>query len=176
MAARTVRGVVEEFEVPDTFDRLYREMWWPMLRLATGLVDDVSAAEDVVQDAFAATYRRWDAIRDHQAAVAYVRTAVVNGSRSALRRRMVARKHLRVVADEMDEAADHTSVRAAEHDMVRAALRRLPDRQREVLTLRYVADLSDVDIAASTGLSEGGVRSASSRGLAALRSALGGQL
>jgi RNA polymerase sigma factor (sigma-70 family) len=52
----------------------------------------------------------------------------------------------------------------------------LPVRQREVLTLRYLAELSDAEIAIATGLSEGGVRSASSRALAALRTALGGQL
>jgi RNA polymerase sigma factor (sigma-70 family) len=65
---------------------------------------------------------------------------------------------------------------SAEHDLVRRALALLPDRQREVLTLRYIAELSDADIAAATGLSAVSVRSASSRGLAALRGALGGEL
>ena len=64
----------------------------------------------------------------------------------------------------------------AEHQLVRAAFAQLPDRQREVLTLRYLAELSDAEIAEATGLSLGGVRSASSRGLAALRTSLGGQL
>jgi RNA polymerase sigma-70 factor (sigma-E family) len=159
-----------------TFDELYQRQWWPMLRLAIGLVDERGAAEDVVQDAFAALFRRWDSIREPGAAAGYLRASVVNGSRSALRRRGTARKYLRVVGDETEEAADHTSVLSAEHDMVRAALRSLPDRQREVLTLRYIAELPDPDIAAATGLSAAGVRSASSRGLAALRTALGGQL
>lgn len=177
MAAETARAMAgEEDDHLRSFDRLYREQWWPLLRLATGLVDDVQVAEDVVQDAFAATYRRWDSIRDHRAAAGYLRAAVVNGSRSVLRRRMTARKHLRDVVEETDEAADHTSLRDSDSDQVRAALRLLPDRQREVLTLRYVAELSDAEIAAATGLSEGGVRSASSRGLAALRTALGGGL
>jgi RNA polymerase sigma factor (sigma-70 family) len=146
-----------------------------MIRLATGLVD-AAAAEDVVQDAFAALYRRWAGIREPAAAAGYLRTSVVNGSRSVLRRRQTARKHLRVVAEETEEPADHTSVLSAEHAMVRQALAGLPERQREVLTLRYLADLGDADIAAATGLSLPGVRSASSRGLAALRTTLGGQL
>lgn len=177
MAARTVRGMAfEGDEQLASFEGLYRELWWPLLRLATGLIGQTAAAEDVVQDAFAATYRCWDTIRDHRAAAAYLRAAVVNGSRSALRRRVTARKHVRVIADQTDEAADHTTLRRSEHDMVRSAMRALPERQREVLTLRFVAELPDADIAAATGLSEGGVRSASSRGLAALRTVLGGQL
>jgi RNA polymerase sigma factor (sigma-70 family) len=108
--------------------------------------------------------------------VGYLRMSVVNGGRSALRRRKTARKHLHLVREEMDEAADHTSLLSADHELARAALAQLPDRQREVLTLRYLADLSDADIAAATGLSLPGVRSASSRGLAALRASLGGRL
>jgi RNA polymerase sigma-70 factor (sigma-E family) len=158
------------------FDELYQEQWWPMLRLATSLVEHVVVAEDVVQDAFAALYRKWDSIRDPQAAAGYLRTSVVNGSRNALRRRIVARKYLQVVGEDTVEGADHTSVLTAEHQLVRAAFARLPDRQREVLSLRYLAELSDAQIAKATGLSLGGVRSAASRGLAALRNSLGGQL
>lgn len=171
-----VIGIADRTVADPTFDELYQQLWWPMLRLATGLVDEVGVAEDVVQDAFAATYRRWGAIRDQRAAAGYVRTAVVNGSRSVLRRRLTARKHLHAVVDEPVDAADRSVLRAAERDRVLQAMRTLPDRQREVLTLRYVAELSDADIAQATGLSEGGVRSASSRALAALRITLGGQL
>jgi RNA polymerase sigma-70 factor (sigma-E family) len=159
-----------------SFDQLYQAQWWPMLRLAAGLVDQLSLAEDVVQDAFASVYRNWSSIREPAAALGYLRTAVVNGSRNALRRRITARRYLRVLGEETAEGADASSVLSAEHDMVRSALRALPDRQREVLTLRYLAELTDAEIAAATGLSEGGVRSASSRGLAALRADLGSQL
>jgi RNA polymerase sigma-70 factor (sigma-E family) len=159
-----------------SFEELYERQWWPMLRMATGLVDSVGAAEDVVQDAFAAVYRRWGSLRDPAAAVGYLRTAVVNGARSALRRRGTARKYLRAVHEETDEAADHTVLRSAEHELVRQAMAVLPSRQREVLTLRYIAELSDVEIGAATGLSPAGVRSASSRGLAALRAELGDKL
>jgi RNA polymerase sigma-70 factor (sigma-E family) len=178
MAVRTVRGVVDDSHAwaPSGFDDFYRELWWPMVRLATGLVDEVGAAEDVVQDAFTAVYRKWDTIREPRAAVGYLRTAVVNSSRSALRRRIVARKHLSAVADDHVEAADADSLRESDADVVRRTLRRLPDRQREVLTLRFLADLSDAEISAATGLTESGVRSASSRGLTALRELLGGKL
>jgi RNA polymerase sigma-70 factor (sigma-E family) len=171
-----VFGAAAERRALIGFDELYQEQWWPMLRLATGLVDQVAVAEDVVQDAFAALCRKWDSIRDPHAAAGYLRTSVVNGSRNVLRRRIVARKYLHVVGEDTVEGADHTSVLTAEHQLVRAALAQLPDRQREVLTLRYIAELSDAEIAEATGLSLVGVRSASSRGLAALRTSLGGQL
>jgi RNA polymerase sigma-70 factor (sigma-E family) len=169
-------GASEIAGAAGSFEELYQRLWWPMLRIATGLVDSVGAAEDVVQDAFAAQYRRWGSLRDPAAAVGYLRTAVVNNARSTLRRRGTARKYLRVVREETDEAADHTVLLSAEHDLVRQAMAGLPDRQREVLTLRYIAELSDLEIAAATGLSPVGVRSASSRGLAAMRTALGDKL
>lgn len=161
-------GVARGLSAAD-FDALYAAQWWPMLRLATGLVDDHSAAEDVVQDAFAAVYRRRDSLRATASAGAYLRTAVINAARSTLRRRGTVRR-ARILADPAtSEAADHSTLLLAEHDLVQAALTRLPQRQREVLVLRYVGELSDPEIAAATGLSLGGVRSAASRGLAALR-------
>ena len=118
----TVIGIADMTAVGPTFDELYEQLWWPMLRLATGLVDEVSVAEDVVQDAFAATYRRWEAIRDRQAAAGYLRTAVVNGSRSVLRGRITERKHLRFVADEPVDAADRSVLRIAERERVLHAM------------------------------------------------------
>ena len=58
-----------------------------LVRLAVLLVGDRASAEDVVQDAFLGLYRRWDRLPDTSAPLAYVRTSVVNGCRTALRRR-----------------------------------------------------------------------------------------
>jgi RNA polymerase sigma-70 factor (sigma-E family) len=159
-----------------SFDELYERMWWPMVRVAFALVDDVTAAEDVVQDAFAALHRRWDSIEVPASAPGYLRVSVVNGARSVLRKRLVARRSAHLLDDAPAEPADASTMLLAGHDLVRTALGQLPDRQREVLTLRYVAVLSDADIATATGLTPGGVRSAASRGLAALRTELGGRL
>ena len=75
------------------------QMHYPQLvRLARFLVDDAETAEDVVMDAFVALHRRWSAIRDPHDAYRYVRSCVVNGARSQLRRRRVVRLHQAVTA------------------------------------------------------------------------------
>ncbi|MDQ1745133.1 MAG: hypothetical protein QOE23_3472 [Pseudonocardiales bacterium] len=170
-ADRQTPGPVDD----SRFDALYRAQWWPMLRLAQGLVDDVGSAEDVVQDAFAGLCRNPAALAEAGAAARYLRASVVNGARSALRRRRTVRAWLGQVREgEHAPAADTSTLASADQQLARQALAALPRRQREVLTLRFLAELSDVEIADATGMSAGNVRSAASRGLATLRTTLGG--
>src|ERR1700759_5550687 len=72
---------------PLTLEDLYRQHRVRLLGLARKLVDDMASAEDVGQDAFAAVHRNWGGRRDEPAPAAYLSAAVVNGSRSMLRRR-----------------------------------------------------------------------------------------
>jgi RNA polymerase sigma-70 factor (sigma-E family) len=155
---------------------LYTTHWRHLVRLAVLLVDDVASAEDVVQDAFVALHRRSGSLREPDAALAYLRASVVNLSRSVLRRRHVARKHLRVAEPEATAPADHDVLLRDEHRAALAAVRALPRHQREVLVLRYWSGLSEREIAAALGISAGAVKSAASRGLAALQRVLGAEL
>jgi RNA polymerase sigma-70 factor (sigma-E family) len=139
------------------------------------LVDDLASAEDVVQDAFVALHRRSGSLREPDAALAYLRASVVNLSRSVLRRRQVARKHLRVAEPEATAPADSDVLLRDEHRAALAAVKRLPRHQREVLVLRYWSGLSEREIAAALGISPGSVKSAASRGLAALQRVLGSE-
>jgi len=142
-----------------------------MVRLAVLLVDDLHTAEDVVQDAYGKLYAGWDRLRDPDAAVGYLRTAVVNGCRSVLRRRRTAR--LFIPPRQVDvPAADTGMLLAEEHRGVLAALKRLPRRQREVLVLRFWSELSEAQIADALGISRGTVKSSASRGLTALSALL----
>src|SRR5262245_31164754 len=68
---------------------LYRGHALGLLRLALIMVGDRPSAEDVVQDAFFGLYRRWPDLRDRDKALTYVRSAVLNGCRSTLRRRRI---------------------------------------------------------------------------------------
>jgi RNA polymerase sigma-70 factor (sigma-E family) len=152
---------------------LYRSQRLPLTRLAVLLVDDRTVAEDVVQDAFLGLQRRWHAV-DPAAAAGYLRTSVVNGARSQLRRRGVARRHLRVAEPDDAPPADLAVLLDEEHREVVEAMRRLPSRQREVLVLRYWSGLSEAEIASVLGVARGTVKSSASRALAALETQLGG--
>ena len=155
-------------------EQLYAAHWRSLVRLSVLLVRDPATAEEVVQDAFVAVHGRWSRLRDPDQALAYLRQAVVNRSRSALRHRAVVARHtaVRAVADDAPGADEQTLARDR-RSTVLEALRRLPERQREVLALRYYLDLGEADIAEALGISRGAVKSHASRGAAALRLLLG---
>jgi RNA polymerase sigma-70 factor (sigma-E family) len=168
----TPAAVVEPPRAVDIRD-LYTAHWRYLVRLAALLVDDVASAEDVVQDAFLALHRRSGGLRDPDAALAYLRTSVVNLSRSVLRRRQVARKHLKVAEPDTAPPADHEVLLRDEHRAALRAVHSLPRHQREVLILRYWSGLSEKEIAQTLGISAGSVKSAASRGMATLHTVLG---
>ncbi|WP_460606467.1 RNA polymerase sigma factor [Jatrophihabitans fulvus] len=171
----TFEGVRPTDPTPAPLDlrALYDAHWRYLVRLATLMVDDVASAEDVVQDAFLAFHRRSGELRDPDAALGYLRTSVVNLSRSVLRRRQTVRKHLKVAEPEATAGADDHAILRDEHREALAAVRKLPRHQREVLVLRYWSGLSEKEIAQTLGISNGAVKSAASRGLAALQKTLG---
>lgn len=152
---------------PLTLADLYRDHRMRLVRLAILLVDDPATAEDVVQEAFAGLHRHWGGLRDEAAAVGYLRTAVVNGSRSVLRRRRTAREY--VPPHQVNaRSAESLAMLSAEHQAVVDALSTLPPRQREVLVLRYYGGLSEAEIAEATGITRGTVKSTASRALDAV--------
>ncbi|MCP2262074.1 RNA polymerase sigma-70 factor, sigma-E family [Streptoalloteichus tenebrarius] len=153
---------------PLTLEDLYRQHRMRLVRLAVLLVDDAATAEDVVQEAFTGLHRHWSSLRDAAAAVGYLRTAVVNGSRSVLRRRKTAREYTPPHTTTA-RSAESLAMLTAEHQAVVAALGKLPPRQREVLVLRYYGGLSEAEIAEATGISRGTVKSTASRALDALQ-------
>jgi RNA polymerase sigma-70 factor (sigma-E family) len=150
---------------------LYSMHYVALVRLAAMLVRDTPTAEEVVQDAFIAVHDGWDRLRDTEKALAYMRQAVVNRSRSVLRHRMVVEKNQMKPPPDMP-SAEHGALTLLERSAVVAALRDLPERQREAIVLRYYADLSEAEIAAAMRISRGAVKSHTSRGMAALRAAL----
>src|SRR5271170_876417 len=121
---------------------LYAQHALGLTRLAHVMMDDRAAAEDVVHDAFCGLYRHWSNLADPGKAQAYLRSAVLNGSRSVLRRAGHGPAFdLHEPRAEPDGEAVLLAAQA--RDSVLAALRRLPDRQREALVLRYYLDLPD---------------------------------
>lgn len=149
---------------------LYRGHALGLTRLALVMVGDRGTAEDVVQEAFAGLYRRWPRLRDRERALTYVRSAVLNGSRTALRRR---RRPFRTVHEAPVWSAEAAAMVGEDRREVMEALHRLPARQREALVLRYFCDLSAEEIADAMGISPGTVKSTTSRAIAALGRILG---
>jgi RNA polymerase sigma-70 factor (sigma-E family) len=151
--------------------QLYSTHYRALVRLAALLVRDTPTAEQVVQDSFAAIRDGWDRLGDAEKALAYLRQAVVNRCRSVLRHRKVVGKNLRQAPPDMPPA-ERGALAFLEQPNVAAVLRELPERQREAIVLRYYADLSEAEIAATMGISRGAVKSHTARGMSALRAAL----
>lgn len=148
-------------------DDLFRAHAVTLVRLATLLLGDQQSAEDVVQDAFFGLYRGLPGLRDRSKALPYLRTSVINGSRSVLRARR--RAVLRGVHHEPPVwSAESAAMAGEDRKALLAAVARLPRRAREVLALRYYLDLPDHEIAAALGVSRTTVSSTASRALAAL--------
>jgi RNA polymerase sigma-70 factor (sigma-E family) len=151
---------------PGDLEAVYREHYRSLVRLASLLVDDVGTCEEIVQEAFVRVWRRGPVLRQRGGLPAYLRSAVLNGARSHLRRSVVARRHLDSrPAPSVDPGSGGLP---GDADRVLHALRSLPDRQREVLALRYYLDLSEAEIAATLGISAGSVKTHAHRGLATL--------
>jgi RNA polymerase sigma-70 factor (sigma-E family) len=148
---------------------LYAEHALGLTRLAVVMTGDRSCAEDIVQDAFLGLYRRWDRLPDTSAPLAYLRVSVLNGCRTALRRTSLRRRAAAAAwPGPPGESAEARALLTEEQRAVAAALRRLPQRQREALVLRYYLDLSEQEIAQAMGVTRGTVKSATHRALAAI--------
>ena len=162
-----------DIDVDTALAELYAAHRLTLVRAAVLLVRDRGTAEDLVQDAFADMCRRWPTLRDRDLAAAYLRTAVVNRSRSALRHRGVVDRHGRREGPPPSAPGADTAVLATvQRAEVLDALATLSRRQREVLVLRHYLDLSEAEIAASLGIRPGSVKTHASRGAAALRDRL----
>ena len=155
-------------------EQLYQSSYHSLLRLAVLLTGDRGAAEDAVQDAFVGFWRKVDALDNPAAAKGYLRTAVVNNSRSVLRRRRTATRHLQDLDPGDHPAADQAILIDARDRELRLAVAELPRRQREVVVLRYWSELSLAEVAETLGVSVGTVKSSASRALDRLQQSLGG--
>ncbi len=149
-------------DLSDLYERHYRSL----VKLASFYVDDLETAEEVTQDAFLKLIGGNYHIEPGREAP-YLRSMVLNGARSMLRKRRVRRLH-KPDPPGLVAAAEVGGIAAtADTDMLRA-LRSLPEKQAAVLILRYYLDLSEADIAATLDIARGSVKSHAHRGLAKL--------
>ncbi|MFG2607653.1 SigE family RNA polymerase sigma factor [Streptomyces sp. NPDC048514] len=155
----------------DHLTETYRAHYRSLLGLAALLLDDTASCEDVVQEAFIRVHSARKRVRDPEKTLAYLRQTVVNLSRSTLRRRILGLKLLSKPMPDMASAEEGAYDRLERRDLIQA-MKGLQRRQREVLVLRYFADMTEAQVAESLGISLGSVKAYGSRGIAALRVAM----
>lgn len=154
----------------DLLVRLFTEHYKSLVRLASLLLDDVPSCEEVVQDAFVKMQTLKKRPEPGKEAP-YLRSIVLNGARSRMRRRLVRRRALLDRPTPADSAEANAMRRLANQEVLEA-VRKLPRRQAEVVTLRYFGDLSESEIAETLGITSGSVKTHASRALAALEKTL----
>ncbi|MFJ8011690.1 SigE family RNA polymerase sigma factor [Streptomyces sp. NPDC096339] len=155
----------------DHLTETYQAHYRSLLGLAALLLDDTASCEDVVQEAFIRVHSARNRVRDRDKTLAYLRQTVVNLSRSALRRRILGLKLLSKPMPDMASAEEGAYDQLERDDLIKA-MRGLQRRQREVLVLRYFADMTEAQVAETLGISLGSVKAYGSRGMAALRVAM----
>ena len=175
IAAARLQGEQISIEAEELVVRLFHAEGRSLVRLARLFVDDRDAAEDIVQEAFLRLARHAGRIDAVERAPAYLRSIVLNLARDHNRRGLVSLRHHASAGREVDvggDAADQL-VRTEEHRRVLDAVRQLPARQRDCITLRYFEELSIDRIASTLGLSANSVKTHLQRAMAALDRTLG---
>lgn len=165
---RSALALVPEPGSEAALSTLFHRHYLPLVRLASCLTGERDSAEDVVQDAFVSLQRHSATLRDPSAAEAYLRSAVVNGSRSQVRR-LVRERVRRRPAAVPDASSEDRAVERDEHARVFAAVQSLPTRQREVLVCRYYLELSEADTARLLEISLGSVKRHAHRAIKAVQ-------
>jgi RNA polymerase sigma-70 factor (sigma-E family) len=159
-----------ELAGPAGFDEVAGSARPSLVRAAQGVTRRRDDAEDAVQASLLKAMAAWPRVANQERwrQQAYVRQIVVNTCRSGWRK-----WGSRVVLGDMPDLAQQPKTDVVEDRvLVRAALERLPQRQRQVLVLRYWHDLSEAEIAERLGCAPGTVKSSAARGLRALRDML----
>ena len=150
----------------DAFEALVDARSTSLLRTAYLLTGDWGTAEDLLQTALAKTWFRWHALRDTQAAEAYVRQVMSRTFATWWRRKWRGEQPTAVLPDVLGHDP-YSGVVA--RDLLRRALAELPPRQRAIVVLRFYEDLSEAQVAEALGCSLGTVKSTVSRALVRLR-------
>lgn len=166
--ARAARDVTVAARMEPDLAELFRHHHERLLRIAYLLSGDQRVAEDLVADAFAKAYRHLARGRVDDPG-AYLRRAVVNGWKRQIGRRMRDRERAHGLRIGWEHAFEDASV---ERERVLAALATLSARQRAVVVLRFLDDLSEAETATALGISPGAVKTHSHRALARLRTTL----
>jgi RNA polymerase sigma factor (sigma-70 family) len=174
IAAARANGEAITDEAHALVIRLFHSDGRSLVRLARLYVDDRDAAEDLVQEAFLRLARRAHRIDDIDRAPAYLRSIVLNLARDHNRRGLVSLRHYATAGRDIDVTSnsDDPLVRSEDNQRVIDAVRRLPTRQRDCITMRYFEQLGVDAIAVTLGLSANSVKTHLKRAIVTLNRTL----
>ena len=155
-------------EAPQDLVRFCREQHPRLVGILSLYIGDAAVAEELAQEALLRAARHWDRVRSLDAPGGWVYRVAINLANSHFRRRRVERR----VARRLQATATASVLATADQLAVRQAVAGLPRRQREVVVLRHLEDLSVADVAALLQVTHDAVMSLTKRAMAALRSQL----
>jgi RNA polymerase sigma factor (sigma-70 family) len=175
IVAAKLQGETISSEAEELVVRLFHTEGRSLVRLARLFVDDRDAAEDLVQEAFLRLARHAGKIDEIDKAPAYLRSIVLNLARDHNRRGLVSLRHHATSGRDVDvvDGIGDELVRTEEHRRVIDAVRELPARQRDCITLRYFEEFAIDRIASTLGLSVNSVKTHLRRAMATLDRTLG---
>jgi RNA polymerase sigma-70 factor (sigma-E family) len=150
---------------------LYLTHYRPLVRIAALLVQDLAEAEEIVQDSFVAVHAAWRRLPDAEHALSYLHRSVVDRSRATVRRHIVVDKLAPRLAPDVPSGHGEASIEVERSAFI-SALWTLPPRQREVVVLRYFADLPETQVAWATGISETAVEAYTVQAMSSLQTEL----
>jgi RNA polymerase sigma factor (sigma-70 family) len=150
------------------FEGAFDDLFLRAFRVARRILGDAASSEDVAAETLARAFAHWRRIGDQPWREGWVVRVATNLALDT------ARARTRIAERDVEQALEDedVSVRLALVD----ALARLPKRQREVVALRHLAGLTEIETAATLRVSTGSVKTHLHRGLAALRSRLGSEV
>ncbi len=148
----------------DGFEAFFDATWSRALRMVSRMGLSRQDAEDVALDAMAVVYDRWARVRGLPYREGWMLKVASN---KALRQLKKTNRRHPSLPDPVSPSDDEITTRIS----VRDGIAQLPRRQREVIALRYLADMSEEQVAEALGLNAGSVKQHASRGRERLRGA-----
>jgi DNA-directed RNA polymerase specialized sigma24 family protein len=157
------QGVAAERDAASALPALHSAHYASLVRVAVLLVGDLARAQKIVDDSFVAMHAHWRRLNDQDTALVFLRRCVIKRSRSVFHRRR---------SGELAAPSPPVGTRDGAEPAIVAALQALSRQDREVLVLRYYAELPDGQIASVMGVSQRAVQSHTARAMSALRGVL----
>jgi RNA polymerase sigma factor (sigma-70 family) len=157
--------------VSETFEEVFRRVLPRAVRVAERILGNGLQAEDAAAEAFARAHASWRKVGSSDYCDAWILRVTANVAVDMHR----SRRRILSIGLSLSRSTDREAEPESRLQSVAlgAALARLPRRQREVIVLRYLEDMSEVDVAKALGVSVGTVKKDGFRARETLRKTIG---